>query len=115
MEIRKVIPGELYRHYKMRWYFVLGESTHTETREEYVVYFPLYLDTPRLFVRPKEMFLEKLEPGKCVEQDWRFLESDACELKPIEKKQLLTRADHLLNLLGLSIQSSRNSGPEILK
>lgn len=103
MEKRKVIPGGLYRHYKGRWYFVIGQSTHSETREEFVTYFPLYLDSPRLFIRPKAMFLEKLEPGKAKNQQWRFLESDVCGLELKDKRALLRQADHLLGLLGLSI------------
>jgi len=48
-----------YRHYKGNFYRVLGVAKHSETLEELVVYECLY-DNPRskLWVRPKEMFLE---------------------------------------------------------
>ena len=102
--VRKVIPGGLYRHYKQKWYFVIGVAKHTETREEFVTYFPLYLDEPSLFVRPKDMFLEKVDPKKSAGlQNWRFLEGDACSLTLEERKELLNKAEALLGLLGLSI------------
>lgn len=101
---RKVIPGGLYRHYKKNWYFVIGAAQHTESREEFVTYFPLYLDEPRLFIRPKEMFLEKVDPKKSNGlQAWRFLEGDACGLTLDERKALLNKAEVLLGLMGLSI------------
>ncbi|OGY29317.1 MAG: hypothetical protein A3F33_02195 [Candidatus Woykebacteria bacterium RIFCSPHIGHO2_12_FULL_43_10] len=50
-----------YRHYKGNFYRVLGVARHSETLEELVVYECLY-DNPRskLWVRPKEMFLETI-------------------------------------------------------
>lgn len=102
--VRKVIPGGLYRHYKQNWYFVIGVAKHSETGEEFVTYFPLYLDAPALFVRPKTMFLEKVDPNTSHGlQDWRFLEGDACDLTLEERKELLSKAEVLLGLLGLSI------------
>lgn len=98
---KDVIPG-LYRHYKQKWYFVLGVSTHSETREEFVTYFPLYLDEPRLFVRPKTMFLDKMDPA-ATSQDFRFLEGAACDLSPGEHEELLIKAQSLLRRMGLAL------------
>lgn len=101
---RRIIPGGLYRHYKNNWYFVIGESTHTETREVFVTYFPLYLPGPALFVRPRDMFLEPIEAGKSiVGQEFRFLESDATGISIHDKVELLTKAQNLLRLMGLSV------------
>ena len=59
-----------YRHYKGKDYEVLNVVLHTETREPMVLYKALYsvgdYDTALygaelLFVRPLEMFLEKVE------------------------------------------------------
>ena len=67
------VPLGIYRHYKGKEYEVLGVAVHTETREEFVVYRPLY-DDPALgenpmFVRPKEMFLQEVEiDGKNVQR-----------------------------------------------
>ena len=52
-------PGR-YRHYKGKDYEVLGCARHTETEEEYVVYRALYGDN-ELWIRPKKMFVEKVE------------------------------------------------------
>lgn len=57
-----VQPGALYRHYKGKYYKVLGVARHSETLEELVVYQSLY-ETPQFamgqfWVRPKAMFLE---------------------------------------------------------
>lgn len=58
-------PG-IYRHYKNKKYKVICEATHSETREEVVVYQCLYGDYS-MWVRPKEMFSEFVEvEGKQV-------------------------------------------------
>lgn len=49
-----------YRHYKGNEYEVIGMAKHSETLEELVVYRPLYGERG-LWVRPREMFLEKVE------------------------------------------------------
>lgn len=51
-----------YQHFKGGLYRVLGVAKHSETLEELVVYEALY-DAPlgKLWVRPKEMFLEEVE------------------------------------------------------
>ncbi|MCC6462619.1 MAG: DUF1653 domain-containing protein [Saprospiraceae bacterium] len=54
------IPTGVYRHFKGRFYLVLGEAQHSETNEEMVVYQPLYGE-PRWFVRPLSMFTEAVE------------------------------------------------------
>ncbi len=51
-----VIPGK-YRHYKGNDYEVIGIATHSETREQVVVYRPLYGEGA-LWVRPLVMFME---------------------------------------------------------
>lgn len=100
---RKVIAGGLYRHYKNKWYFVIGSSVHSETGEAFVTYFPIYLEKAELFIRPREMFLEKLAEGTSPLQEWRFQESDTLSIPLAEKKELLERADYLLKSLGLAI------------
>lgn len=46
-----------YRHYKGKYYCVIGEASHSETLEKMVVYQALYGEHA-LWVRPKEMFFE---------------------------------------------------------
>jgi hypothetical protein len=50
-------PGR-YRHYRGRYYEVVGLARHSETEEELVVYRPLYPATWPLWVRPRAMFFE---------------------------------------------------------
>lgn len=52
-------PGR-YRHFKGGEYTVHGVATHSETREQLVVYTPLYGEGG-LWVRPLAMFLETVE------------------------------------------------------
>ncbi len=51
-----------YRHYKGREYEVLYTARHSETLENLVVYKQLYGDH-EVWVRPLDMFLEKVESG----------------------------------------------------
>jgi hypothetical protein len=51
-----VRPGR-YRHFKGNEYKVLGAARHSETRDWYVVYRPLYGDGG-MWVRPLAMFAE---------------------------------------------------------
>ncbi len=46
-----------YRHYKGKEYEVLGEGTHTETEEKFVVYKALYAPY-QIWIRPFDMFFE---------------------------------------------------------
>jgi hypothetical protein len=57
-------PG-IYRHYKGNRYEVIGTAIHSETGELVVVYKMLYSTEKypegTLWIRPKDMFLEKVE------------------------------------------------------
>lgn len=60
-----------YKHYKGKYYQILGEAIHSETLEKLVIYKALYnskeFGKNTIWVRPKEMFLEKIEiDGKKV-------------------------------------------------
>lgn len=58
-------PGK-YRHYKGNDYEVIGVATHSETREQLVVYRPLSGEGA-LWVRPLAMFIETVTvDGKTV-------------------------------------------------
>lgn len=49
----------IYRHYKGRYYRVLGLARHSETEEEHVVYRALYGERG-LWIRPLTMFQESV-------------------------------------------------------
>ena len=54
-----IVPGGTYKHFKGNKYKVIAIAKHSETLEEMVVYQALYGEHG-LWVRPKEMFLEKV-------------------------------------------------------
>ncbi len=54
-------PGR-YRHYKGNEYQVLGVAKHSETEEDFVVYRALY-GAGGLWIRPVEIFVEKISTG----------------------------------------------------
>lgn len=60
-------PGT-YKHYKGKYYQVIGVAKHSETLEELVTYYCLYPnESGQLWVRPKKMFEEMVEvDGKPV-------------------------------------------------
>ncbi|GIW62594.1 MAG: hypothetical protein KatS3mg090_0420 [Patescibacteria group bacterium] len=65
-------PG-IYRHYKGKFYEVIGIARHSETLEPLVVYRALYdskeFGKNALWVRPLKMFLEEVEVnGKKVKR-----------------------------------------------
>ena len=71
--INAQIKSGKYRHFKGGKYEVLGIAKHSETLERLVVYRALYGEK-EIWVRPLEMFLEKVEvDGKLIPR-FEFLE-----------------------------------------
>ena len=64
----------IYRHFKGDYYLVEGVGIHSETKEKYVIYRPLYGDSSMLYLRPYDMFLSKVDKEKYpnVKQEYRF-------------------------------------------
>ena len=82
METREFRAGDIVRHFKRETvdpasdkylYMIVGEATHSETREKMMVYAALYGDGG-LFVRPLEMFLSEVDHEKYpgIKQKYRF-------------------------------------------
>ena len=77
----ELIVGRIYKHFKGDLYLVEGIVYHSETKEKMVLYRALY-GSGLQYVRPYEMFLEKVDKVKYpnVEQEYRF------ELQDVESK-----------------------------
>jgi hypothetical protein len=65
--------GKIVKHFKDKFYLILGVVEHTETKDKMVVYKAMY-DTYKKYVRPIDMFLSKVDKEKYpdVEQEYRF-------------------------------------------
>ncbi len=64
----------LYKHYKGKEYEVIGVCRHSETHEKLVVYRTLYGEY-RLWVRPFEMFTEKIKKDGQIIDRFEFIGS----------------------------------------
>ncbi len=62
--------GQAYRHFKGNIAIVLGVATHTETKEDLVV----YMHNDKIWARPLDMFLSEVDHEKYPEvtQKYRF-------------------------------------------
>lgn len=57
--------GKVFRHYKGNYYFIENISVDSETKEDMIVYKPLYeRKDAMLWVRPAKMFFEEIDPNK---------------------------------------------------
>lgn len=65
--------GECYRHFKGNRYQIVAIAKHTETEEDCVVYQALYGEKG-IFIRPLDMFMEKVDKNKYpnAKQEYRF-------------------------------------------
>lgn len=79
MEDRELKIGGLYRHFKGNLYQVIAVATHSETREELVIYQALYGDF-KVYARPVSMFLSEKEHG------YRF---EAIDRDSLNKKEYI--------------------------
>lgn len=68
--------GKVFRHYKGNYYYIENISTDSETKEDIIVYRPLYnRDDSMLWTRPAKMFFEEIDPNcknNITKQSHRF-------------------------------------------
>ena len=74
---KQIQIGKIYRHFKGNYYIVLDIATHSETKEEYVVYRALY-GNYTTYIKPYDMFASEVDHEKYpdVKQEYRF---ELCE------------------------------------
>ena len=78
---------EVYRHFKGKYYQIIAMAMHTETREDLVIYRPLY-DNQGIYARPLNMFMSEVDHEKYpeVKQQYRFELVDFDQMQPNEIK-----------------------------
>ena len=68
--------GKVFRHFKGNYYFIESISTDSETKEDVIVYRPLYpRDDSMLWTRPAKMFFEEIDQTRkdnITGQKYRF-------------------------------------------
>lgn len=89
----------IYKHYKSQEYRILGEAKNSETKETDIVYQDLS-DASKIWVRPKNMFLEEVEIDGVKKPRFEFIRED--EELDFEYKYKLALADYQ-NLLKATI------------
>ena len=69
----EILKNRIYKHFKGDYYMVEDIVIHSETKEQMVLYRALYGNGLR-YVRPYEMFKEKVDKVKYpnVKQEYRF-------------------------------------------
>lgn len=73
--MNELVVGGIYSHYKNKRYKVLGVARHSETLEELVLYEALYEnDLGKIWVRPRQMFLEDVSVGDYKGPRFKFIE-----------------------------------------
>ena len=64
--MNRAIPqtGDIFRHFKNRYYRVISIAEHTETKEKLVIYKRYEYTLSTIYARPLDMFMSKIDKNK---------------------------------------------------
>lgn len=65
---RNFTTGDTVRHFKGKFYRYVDTAIHTETGEEFAVYYALY-PPYRTYIRPMDMFMSRVDRNKYPNAD----------------------------------------------
>lgn len=67
----RVLKSGVYRHFKGKEHKVLGTALNSETGEEMVIYIEMHSNN-QTYVRPKDMFLSKVDNKKYPKETQKY-------------------------------------------
>lgn len=112
MEGRRPATGEIYRHFKGKLYQIVAIATHSETREELVIYQALY-GAYKVYARPLAMFVSEVDHEKypAAEQKYRFEKVKLQEEAPEQQKTEAAVAEAAPD----AVESEEQANPFLLR